>query len=102
MIGDVKERSAKLMNSRYAKQLTRKLFFSITLGTLSVSSLFAASRPLQILWDKFANEGGTFSVKFSPDGGQLASGGAFIVQSGAQSLYAQNELWTARDGTLLV
>ena len=60
-----------------------------------------AARPLQIIWEQTAQEGGTFSVDFSPDGQKLASGGAYIVQSGAQLYYAENKVWTAHDGTLL-
>lgn len=83
---------------------TMNLAFGFLAGALlSVSSpaIFAAARPLQIIWDNTAHEGGTFSVDFSPDGQKLASGGAYIVQSGAQLLYAENKLWASRTGALL-
>jgi len=76
-------------------------FLAVALMSMSSPAVLTAARPLQIVWDQTAHEGGTFSVDFSPDGQQLASGGAYIVQSGAQLLYAENKLWAARDGTLL-
>jgi WD40 repeat protein len=68
---------------------------------LSTLALSAQTRPIQILWQQMAHDGGAFSVDFSPDGQRLASGGAYIVQSGAQLFYAENKLWAARDGALL-
>jgi WD40 repeat protein len=78
-------------------------FASLAVALVSVSgpAAFAAARPLQIVWDNTAHEGGAFSVDFSPDGQTLASGGAYIVQSGAQLFYAENKLWASRTGTLL-
>src|ERR1043166_8716223 len=80
-----------------------KLTFGFLAVLMSVSSpaVLTAARPLQIIWDNSAHEGGAFSVDFSPDGQRLASGGAYIVQSGAQLFYAENKLWATRDGTLL-
>src|ERR1043166_3874601 len=74
---------------------------AVALVCLNSSAVVAAALPLRIIWDNTAHEGGAFSVDFSPDGQQLASGGAYIVQSGAQLLYAENKLWTARTGALL-
>jgi WD40 repeat protein len=74
---------------------------AVALVCLNSSAVLAAALPLRIIWDNTAHEGGAFSVDFSPDGQQLASGGAYIVQSGAQLLYAENKLWTARTGALL-
>src|SRR5205823_15075931 len=76
-------------------------FLAVALISMSSPAVLTAARPLQIIWDQTAHEGGTFSVDFSPDGQKLASGGAYIVQSGAELLYAENKLWAARDGTLL-
>ena len=76
-------------------------FLGVMLMSVSSSAVLAAARPLQIIWDNFAHEGGAFSVDFSPDGRKLASGGAYIVQSGAQLFYAENKLWAARTGALL-
>src|SRR5438093_11460832 len=80
-----------------------KLTFGFLAVLVSVSSpaVLMAARPLQIIWDNSAHEGGAFSVDFSPDGQKLASGGAYIVQSGAQQLDAENKLWLARTRTLL-
>ena len=76
-------------------------FLTVAILVLDSAAAFGAARPLRIIWDNSAHEGGTFSVDFSPDGRQLASGGAYIVQSGAQLFYAENKLWEARTGTLL-
>jgi len=88
------------MNNRKLIKLTFG-FLGLALVTVSHSAVLAASRPLQIIWDNSAHEGGTFSVDFSPDGTRLASGGAYIVQSGAQLLYAENKLWATHTGALL-
>lgn len=74
---------------------------AVALVNASSPAILSAARPLQIIWDNIAHEGGAFSVDFSPDGQKLASGGAYIVQSGAQLLYAENKLWAARTGALL-
>jgi WD40 repeat protein len=76
-------------------------FLAVALVSVCDQALLGAARPLQIIWDNPAHEGGSFSVDFSPDGRELASGGAYIVQSGAQLFYAENKLWAARTGTLL-
>jgi WD40 repeat protein len=76
-------------------------FLAVALMSLCGSAVSMAARPLQIIWDDNAHEGGAFSVEFSPDGQQLASGGAYVVQSGAELLYAENKLWAARTGALL-
>jgi len=76
-------------------------FLAVALVSVSSPAVLATARPLQIIWDNTAHEGGAFSVDFSPDGRKLASGGAYIVQSGAQLFYAENKLWTARTGALL-
>jgi WD40 repeat protein len=76
-------------------------FLAVALASASSPAVLTAARPIQIVWDHFAHEGGAFSVDFSPDGRKLASGGAYIVQSGAQLLYAENKLWAARTGDLL-
>jgi WD40 repeat protein len=76
-------------------------FLAVTLVSMSRPAVLTAAQPLQIIWDNSAHEGGTFSVDFSPDGQKLASGGAYIVQSGAQLLYAENKLWATRTGALL-
>ena len=76
-------------------------FLAVALVNVCGPSVLAAAQPLQIIWDNAAHEGGTFSVDFSPDGQKLASGGAYIVQSGAQLFYAENKLWATRTGTLL-
>jgi WD40 repeat protein len=76
-------------------------FLAVALVSVSSPAVLTAGRPLRITWDNTAHEGGAFSVDFSPDGQQVASGGAYIVQSGAQLLYAENKLWEARTGTLL-
>ena len=60
-----------------------------------------AATPIQIIWQQAAHEGGAYSVDFSPDGQRVVSGGAYIVQSGAQLFYGENKLWAARDGRLL-
>jgi WD40 repeat protein len=78
-----------------------KIFLGVLFLSISAAALWAQTRPIQIIWQQTAHEGGAFSVDFSPDGARLASGGAYIVQSGAQLFYAENKLWTARDGTLL-
>jgi WD40 repeat protein len=88
------------MNNHEIMNLTFGVL-AVTLVSMSSPAILTAARPLQIIWDNSAHEGGTFSVDFSPDGKKLASGGAYIVQSGAQLLYAENKLWAARDGTLL-
>jgi len=67
---------------------------------LAAPFTFAQTHPLKILWQQtVAHPGGAFSVQFSPDGQQLASGGAYIVQSGAQLFYGQVKTWTAQNGT---
>src|SRR5436190_13121249 len=76
-------------------------FLAVALMSVSSPAILVAARPLQIVWDNAAHEGGAFSVDFSPDGKRLASGGAYIVQSGAQLLYAENKLWATRTGALL-
>jgi WD40 repeat protein len=76
-------------------------FVALALASVSSPAVLAAAQPLRIIWDNTAHEGGAFSVDFSPDGQKLASGGAYIVQSSAQLLYAENKLWTARTGALL-
>jgi WD40 repeat protein len=76
-------------------------FLAVALLTISSQTALAAARPLRVLWDNTAHEGGAFSVDFSPDGRKLVSGGAYIVQSGAQLFYAENKLWDARSGILL-
>jgi WD40 repeat protein len=76
-------------------------FLAVVLVSLSDPAVSMAARPLQIIWDNNAHEGGAFSVDFSPDGQKIASGGAYIVQSGAQLFYAENKLWAARSGALL-
>jgi len=76
-------------------------FLALAFMSVSSPAALAAARPLRIIWDNTAHEGGAFSVDFSPNGQQLASGGAYIVQSGAQLLYAENKLWAARTGALL-
>ena len=76
-------------------------FMAVMLVSASTPTVLAAGGPLQIIWDNTAHEGGAFSVDFSPDGRRLASGGAYIVQSAAQLLYAENKLWAARTGALL-
>jgi WD40 repeat protein len=81
--------------------MNRKITFGIVLLTLGTAALWAGPHPVQIIWQQTAHEGGAFSVDFSPDGQRLASGGAYIVQSGAQLFYAENKLWATRDGTLL-
>jgi WD40 repeat protein len=82
-------------------QKTNVIVAAILFACLISPAVFAATRPLQIIWEQSAHEGGAFSVDFSPDGQRLASGGAYIVQSGAQLFYAENKLWAARNGTLL-
>src|SRR5436190_15621772 len=100
-----------VLRARYShekKNMNNYRIINLTSGFLAVAilmmwspALLAAARPLQIIWDNTAHEGGTFSVDFSPDGQKLASGGAYIVQSGAQLLYAENKLWATRTGGLL-
>jgi WD40 repeat protein len=68
---------------------------------LVLASSSEALNPLQIIWQRSAHDGGTASVEFSPDGLRLASGGSYIVQSGAQLFYGENKLWSSGDGTLL-
>jgi len=74
---------------------------AVAVVSLCGAATSAAARPIQIIWDNVAHEGGAFSVDFSPDGRKLASGGAYIVQSGAQLFYAENKLWAVRTGALL-
>jgi WD40 repeat protein len=88
------------MNNHKAIRFTLS-FLALALVSVSSPAALAAARPLRIIWDNTAHEGGAFSVDFSPDGQQLASGGAYIVQSAAQLLYAENKLWVARTGALL-
>lgn len=71
------------------------------LVTYLIPAAIFAAQPLQIIWDKPTHEGGAYSVDFSPDGKRLASGGAYVVQSGAQLFYGENKVWAALDGTLL-
>ena len=68
-------------------------FLAVALISMSSPAVLTAPRPLQIIWEQTAQEGGTFSVDFSPDRQKLASGGAYIVQSGAQLYYAENKVW---------
>ena len=88
------------MNSNETIKLTFG-FLAVALMSVCGPAVLAAARPLQIIWDNSAHEGGAFSVDFSADGQKLVSGGAYIVQSGAQLFYAENKLWEARTGTLL-
>jgi WD40 repeat protein len=74
---------------------------TILISFFVLASTSQAVNPVQIIWQRSAHDGGTASVEFSPDGQRLASGGSYIVQSGAQLFYGENKLWTARDGTLL-
>ena len=83
------------------KHKTIKLIFGFLAVVLVSVGSPVSGRTLQIIWDNTAHEGGAFSVDFSPDGQELASGGAYIIQSGAQLLYAENKLWVARNGALL-
>jgi WD40 repeat protein len=77
-----------------------KITVTILASCLAGTSAFAQPRPLKIIWQQTgAFPGGTASVEFSPDGQELASGGAYIVQSGAQLFYGQVKTWTALDGT---
>src|SRR4030095_8891770 len=76
-------------------------FLALALVSVSSPAVLTAAQPLRIIRDNTAHEGGAFSVDFSPDGQKLASGGAYIVQSSAQLLYAENKLWAARTGALL-
>ena len=88
------------MNNHKIIKLTFGLV-AVMLVSVSSPAVLATARPLQIIWNNTAHEGGAFSVDFSPDGRKLASGGAYIVQSTAQLLYAENKLWAARTGALL-
>ena len=74
---------------------------TILISFLVLASPSKAANPVQIIWQRSAHDGGTASVEFSPDGQRLASGGSYIVQSGAQLFYAENKLWASPDGTLL-
>jgi WD40 repeat protein len=74
---------------------------TILISFFVLASTSEAVNPVQIVWQRSAHDGGTASVEFSPDGTRLASGGSYIVQSGAQSFYGENKLWASRDGTLL-
>jgi len=79
----------------------RKMILTTVFWCIGLTMLLAQAQPLQIIWDKFAHEGGAFSVDYSPDGQLIATGGAYVIQSGAQLFYAENKLWVAADGTLL-
>lgn len=94
------EKKQKAMNNHKTTKVTLGLL-ALALVSVCDPAVLAAARPLQIIWDNFAHEGGAFSVDFSPDGRRLASGGAYIVQSGAQLFYAENKLWAPRTGTVL-
>lgn len=83
-------------------QMKRKLLLiSILWLSFGGMAAFAQTQRVRIIWQQNAHPGGAASVEFSPDGQRLVSGGAYIVQSGAQLFYGQNKLWAAQDGTLL-